>query len=117
MSELASTRVKTASEASKSKPTGGTPSDRPLSQPAKKKVKMGASKETDLKAKEEEYRFVRVLKYHHRHTRISTTVPDIHHHIYTSMHTPLACAQAESDMHYHTVQVAIFVPIQPYLHQ
>lgn len=64
MSELASTRVKTASEATKSRPLGGTPSNRPLSQPSRKKGKGGAAKETDLKAKEEEYRFVRESLQH-----------------------------------------------------
>ena len=58
MSELVSIRSKTAQEASKSKPLCSTPSDRPLSQSAKKKRAAGATKETDLKAKEEEYRLV-----------------------------------------------------------
>lgn len=58
MSDLAPTRVKTASDASKGKQSGGTPSDRPVSQPVKKKGKAGVAKETDLKAKEEEYRFL-----------------------------------------------------------
>lgn len=58
MSELVSTRSKTVQEASKSKPLCSTPSERPLSQSVKKKRATGATKETDLKAKEEEYRFV-----------------------------------------------------------
>ena len=60
MSEWVSTRSKTAQEASKSKPLCSTPSDRPLSQSAKKKRAAGVTKETDLKAKEEEYRLVAI---------------------------------------------------------
>ena len=58
MSELSSRRVKTASDASKDKLSGGTSSDRPASQPAKRKGKAGVAKETDLKAKEDEYRLL-----------------------------------------------------------